>query len=161
MHITLVAAVAENGVIGSDGEMPWSYPEDLRHFRETTLGSPVVMGRKTYESIVAKIGGPLDQRTNLVLSTTMDAIRDDDVFVYRSIEAVRETVDTFSDDTLYVIGGATIYEQFLPYAEEMVLTEVPGTPEGDTYFPTWDADEWRETARESSGDLSFVTYRRD
>ena len=161
LTIALVAAVAENGVIGDEGRMPWHYPEDLRHFKETTTGHPVIMGRRTYESIVAGIGGPLPDRTNIVLSG-QDREYDDAVTVVDSIESALAAAERVAGDgTVYVIGGASVYEQFLPVADQLIITEIPTTPEGDTEFPEWDRERWREVRRLREGDLTFVTYVRD
>jgi len=175
LDIVLVAAVADNGVIGDDGGMPWHYPADLAHFKRLTTGHPVIVGRATYESIADRIGGPLPDRTSVVL-TTRD--RDDGdlpegVVVANDLdEAVARAAADAADrgvDAVYVIGGATVYEQFLDRADRMVLTEVPERPEGDTRFPDWDADEWAAVDREvaATGDaaadgdgLAFVTYER-
>ena len=161
LTVALIAAVAENGVIGVDGEMPWHYPADLRHFKQTTTGHPVIMGRRTYESIVARIGGPLPGRTNIVLSRR-EREYDDAVCVVDSVSdalsTAREVVSL--DGIVYVIGGASVYDQFLPVADRLVITEIPTEPDGDTVFPAWDADRWREIAREREGELAFVTYQR-
>jgi len=159
-RIVLVAAVGENGVIGADGEMPWHYPTDLRHFRETTTGHPVVMGRKTYESIVADLGGPLPDRTNVVLSSRDLDLPDGAVLADSLARALELATDTPGGDTVYVVGGATVYEQFLDRADGMVLTEVPDSPDGDTHFPAFDEGEWTETERTEDGALAFVTYER-
>jgi len=163
MDLALVAAVAENGVIGADGEMPWHYPADLAHFKETTMGHPVIMGRVTYESIAGQLGGPLPGRTNVVLTRSgVDA--PDEV---RQVESVDAAVEAAADaaaeagvETAFVAGGATVYEQFLPRADRLVITEVPGEPAGDTRFPEWDREAWTESSRADDGELSFVTYER-
>jgi dihydrofolate reductase len=159
-EVVLIAAVAENGVIGDDGGMPWHYPADLRRFKELTTGHPVVLGRKTYESIVADLGGPLPGRTNVVLSTrSLDL--PEGVVLAGSVEAALEAAsDAPGGETVYVAGGASIYEQFLPYTDRLELTEVPESPEGDTRFPEWSREEWTEVSREGDGDLVFVTYER-
>ena len=166
MRIVLLAAVAENGVIGCDGEIPWYYPEDLAHFKETTMGKPVIMGRRTYESIAERLGGPLPGRTNVVLSQSgfiPDETGSDDetsVVVAESVEdAVRCAVGT-GTAVAYVAGGATVYEQFLPVADRMRITEVPETPAGDTYFPEWEQDAWTVRDRRTTEELTFVTYER-
>ncbi|WP_415379653.1 dihydrofolate reductase [Halosimplex sp. TS25] len=159
MEIALVAAVAENDVIGVDGEMPWHYPEDLAHFKETTMGHPVIMGRVTYESISGQLGGPLPGRTNVVL-TRSGVEAPEEVEVVESIEAAVEAAAETGTETAFVAGGATVYEQFLPRADRLVLTEVPGEPDGDTFFPEWDAAEWVEVERREAGDLAFVIYER-
>lgn len=161
LTVALIAAVAENRVIGVNGEMPWHYPADLRHFKETTTGNPAIMGRRTYESIVARIGGPLPGRTNIVLSSRE---RDyDDVRVVDSVaaalSAARESLST-TPGTAYVVGGASVYEQFLPLADRLIITEIPEAPEGDTIFPAWNPDRWRDIGCERDGELTFVTYER-
>jgi len=163
IDIALIAAVAENGVIGVDGGMPWHYPADLAHFRETTMDHPVIVGRRTYESIAARLDGPLPGRTNLVLSSGFQADHEDVVVVGgvdEAVEAAAEDAAGRGVDRAFVAGGATVYEVFLPLADRMVITEVPESPDGDTYFPEWDRDEWEEIERERAGDLSFVTYER-
>lgn len=158
MRLVLVAAVAENDVIGRDGDMPWHYAEDLRHFKETTMGHPVVMGRTTYESIAARIDGPLPGRANVVLSRSNLDLPEEVVLVHGVEEAIEVAAEL--DDTAFVIGGATVYEQFLPHTDEMILTEIHGEYEGDTEFPKWDTDEWREVEREERRAFDFVRYER-
>ena len=160
VEVVLIAAVAENGVIGDDGGMPWHYPADLRRFKELTTGHPVVLGRKTYESIVSDLGGPLPGRTNVVLSTR-DLDLPDGAVPAGSIEAAMEAARAApGGETVYVAGGATVYEQFLPRADRLELTEIPESPEGDTRFPDRSREEWREVSREEADGLSFVTYER-
>jgi len=163
MNVALIAAVAENGVIGSDGEMPWHYPADLARFKQTTMGHPVVMGRTTYEAIAARLGGPLPGRTNVVLSRRGSLDLPDGAVHARSgeaaIEAAAEALDG-DTDTVYVVGGASVYEQFLERADELRITEIPEEPDGDTRFPEF-GDGWRVVDRETEGELSFVTYRRE
>jgi dihydrofolate reductase len=162
-RVSLVAAVAENGVIGVDGEMPWHYPADLKHFEETTMGHPVVLGRRTYESIERRLDGPLPGRTNVVLSRreSLDlpagAVHASDVD-----EALDLAEAALEDDTgtVYVGGGATVYEAFLGEADELLITEIPEAPDGDTRFPDI-GDGWREVDRATEGELAFVTYRRE
>jgi len=159
-EIALIAAVADNRVIGRNGEMPWHIPADLRHFKETTMGHPVIMGRRTYESIAADIGGPLPDRTNIVLSRGSPDVPEEVVVVdaiERAVGAARKVADT---ETVYVIGGATIYEQFLPQANRLVLTEIHESYEGDTRFPAWNREEWTERRREDHDGFSFVEYER-
>lgn len=158
MEVVLIAAVAANGVIGADGDIPWHYPEDLRHFKETTLGHPVVMGRRTYESIESRLDGPLPGRTNVVLSRG-DPDLPENVEHAQSIgDALRIAGD--EGDTVYVIGGATVYEAFLQRADRLVLTELDRAFDGDTRFPEWDRDEWTEVDRDDHGEFAFVEYVR-
>nr|WP_101297950.1 dihydrofolate reductase [Halegenticoccus soli] len=161
IEIALIAAVAANGVIGADGDVPWHYPEDLEHFKETTTGHPVIAGRRTYESIAARLGGPLPNRTNVVLSTRDPELPDGAVLaasVDEAVDAAREAAG--GDGTVFVIGGATVYEQFLPRADRLVLTEIDREFEGDTRFPEWDESGWEEVSRDERGELAFVEYRR-
>lgn len=162
--IALIAAVAANGVIGDDGEMPWHLPADLQHFKQTTMGNPVVMGRRTHESIAAQIDGPLPGRHNIVLSRSEPDLHEG-VVVADSIDAAvaeAEAVCALDDgaERIFVIGGATVYEQFLGLADELVLTELTDAYAGDTEFPEWDDSEWREVDRDDRDDFAFVTYRR-
>jgi len=160
--IALLAAVAENGVIGRDGEMPWHYPADLQHFRETTMGHPVVMGRVTYEAIVAGLGEPLPGRTSVVLTTRDLDVPERVVTADLVAGVVDAAVDALAaaQRTVYVVGGASVYEQFLPRADRLVLTEIHESYEGDTQFPAVDWSEWVERDRDDREDLSFLTYER-
>lgn len=170
VSFVLVAAVAENGVIGADDGMPWHYPADLAHFKRLTTGHPVVLGRVTYEGIVDRLEGPLPGRPNVVLTTREPSELpaagrgDGHVVVANGVEAAAARARAVAVDLgvreAYVIGGGTVYEAFLPLADRMVLTEIPGSPDGDTHFPEWDRDEWDEVDRETEGDLAFVTYER-
>jgi len=160
--LALIAAVAANGVIGRDGEMPWHHPEDLRHFRETTTGHPVILGRRTYERIVERLGDPLPERTSVVLSTRDLDLPDGAVLANSVPDALSLAADalTAERDTVYVAGGATVYEATLPLADRLVLTELDAAHEGDTQFPAFDREEWIEVARDERPALAFVTYER-
>ena len=157
-EIVIVAAVAANGVIGADGTVPWHLPDDLRHFKETTIGHPVIMGRRTYDSIEARLGGPLPGRTNVVLSRGSPDLPDGVVLA----GSVEEALDHASerDDRVYVVGGATVYEAFFPRADRLVLTELERSYEGDTRFPGWDSTEWTEVDRDERDGYAFVEYVR-
>lgn len=132
--ITIIAAFADQQVIGINNQLPWHLPADLSHFRTLTWGYPIVMGRKTYESI----GKPLPGRENIVLSQTMPDTE--------GVTVVRDPIELLkhsSDKPLFIIGGAKIYEWFLPYADRMILTRIEKRFEGDAYFPTFSLDHWR------------------
>jgi dihydrofolate reductase len=161
MHeITLISAVADNGVIGNDGALPWNYDEDLRYFRTQTLNSNVIMGRKTYESIINHLGHPLDDRHNIVLTSDPTYRNEDQLTFCQSIDAaIAEAEDTLYDKT-FVIGGEHVYKQFLPYATRMLITQIPGEYDGDAFFPVWNSTDWEQTDCLENGELTFVTYER-
>lgn len=142
-RVVLVAAVADNGVIGLDGDIPWSIPEDLKHFRAVTRDNSVLMGRATFDSI----GHPLPYRTNIVLTRDRDWSADG-VFVAHDLDAAVARAQEAEGD-LMVMGGAQVYALALPVATHQVLTEVHLSPEGDTHYPAYDAGEWVEERRES------------
>jgi len=143
IQVALVVAVSRNGVIGIDGGMAWRISDDLKWFKKNTLGKPVVMGRKTYESI----GKPLPGRDNIVITRSMTFSKDG-VFVVRSIEdaltLARECAERRSVDEVSVIGGGEIYAQTLALADRIYLTRVDVELEGDAVFPEIDRQEWRE-----------------
>jgi len=145
--MTAIAAVADNGVIGRDGDLPWSLVEgDLPRFKEETTGHPVIMGRVTYEFIVERLGGPLSDRQSIVVSRSS-------YFKEENVRTVRSPGSAISlafriDDEAYVIGGESIYRALLPFCTRMLLTEVPGEYEGDAYFPEWSDGYWEEVSRE-------------
>lgn len=139
----LVAAVADNGVIGVDGALPWHLPEDFAHFKRTTLGHVVVMGRKTFESM----GRPLPRRTNVVVTRQADWEAEGAVVV-GSLEAALAEAARHEGDVM-VIGGGEIYAQALPLADEQVVTEVHLSPDGDARYPDFDRSQWREVRREA------------
>ncbi|MFQ5765578.1 MAG: dihydrofolate reductase [Rhodospirillales bacterium] len=147
MRVSLIVAMADNRVIGLDGGMPWHVPGDLRYFRETTMGHPVIMGRKTYQSIGAALPG----RANIVVTrNTGFEAPDADVVndLGKALTKARAMAEIAGLDEVFVIGGAEVYVQALPEAQRIYLTEVHGEPPGDAFFPEIAADEWRETARE-------------
>ncbi len=152
MTITVLAAVGANLVVGRGGEMPWHLPEDLAHFKATTMGHTLVMGRKTYDSI----GRPLPGRRMIVM-TRQQGWHAPSVEVAHSLA---EALAFAGPTDVFVIGGAEVYQQAMPFADKVMLTEVEMSPEGDAFFPTFDPAHWRETAREAHDGFSFVTYDR-
>lgn len=145
-RIVLVAAVAANGVIGVDGDLPWRLPTDFAHFKRTTTGHVVVMGRKTYESM----GRPLPRRTNVVVTRQQDWSAEGVTTAGSLDEALAEAAR--HDGDVMVIGGGEIYAQAMPLADEQVITEVALSPDGDARYPDFDRSEWREVRRESHED---------
>jgi dihydrofolate reductase len=150
-RVTLVAAVADNGVIGASGGIPWRIPEDFAHFKRVTLGHTLVMGRATYDSI----GRALPGRSTIVL-TRDPAWSAADASVASSLEEALAMVD----GEAMIAGGAAVYAAALPLADAQVLTEVHLSPEGDTYYPVWDRSEWLEVGREPGPGLEWVWWER-
>jgi dihydrofolate reductase len=140
-RLEFVVAVARNGTIGRDNALPWRLPADLQHFKRTTMGRPILMGRRTWESL----GRPLPGRTNLVLTRAAGYVAEGATVVH-TVDAALEAAS--GADALMVIGGAELYRELLPRAAVLHLTEVDADVEGDTRFPDWDRAAWRETWRE-------------
>ncbi len=164
--IVLLAAVANNGVIGRDNALPWRLSTDLKRFKALTLGKPVVMGRKTYLSI----GKPLPERTNIVITRDKN-FRAQGVMVANSVDAAldmaRAEARRQDAGEIMVIGGTEVFEQTMALADRLEITHVHARPEGDVYFPAIDPKLWRETARSEQpagprddAGVSFVTYER-
>jgi len=158
--LTLIAAVARNGVIGIDNRLPWHLPADLKHFKALTTGHAVIMGRKTWESLPEKFR-PLPGRHNIVVTRNGD-FRAEGATVVSSLPAA---VAAAQSDEAFVIGGAALYTTALALADRLQLTEIDAAFDGDTHFPAIAPQEWRETAREAHRDAAgfdyaFVTYER-
>lgn len=143
MKISLIVAMAKNRVIGKNNKMPWHLSTDLKRFRAITMNSPILMGRKTFESI----GKPLDGRVNLVLSHNQNYQPHDGCQVFQSLESALETAKTFGDE-LFIIGGATLYAMTLPLAQKLYLTQIQTEFDGDTFFPEFNLNDWNEIACE-------------
>ncbi len=152
--LALIVAWARGRVIGKDGDLPWREPEDLAFFKRTTTGHAILMGRRTCESI----GRPLPRRRNIVITRNADYTAEG-CEVVTSVEAAIDMART-TDDCPFVIGGAGIYAAALPLVTRMYVTEIDRDVDGDTWFPEYDADAWRETSRNVIGELAFVTYDR-
>lgn len=162
MHmISLIVAKAQNNVIGSRNDLPWYLPADLRRFKELTTGHTVVMGRKTLESILARLGHPLPDRRNIVLTRQQALYPDVEV-----LHDVRE-IERLGDDAVFVIGGAEVYAQTISMADRLYVTEVKADIDGDAHFPEIDRQTWQELTREqhfkddkNQYDYDFVVYAR-
>lgn len=137
--ITIVVAMGKNREIGVDNQLLWHLPKDLKHFKELTSGHPIIMGRKTYESI----GKPLPNRTNIVISRKNDWFEEGILIVGSIKEALKFAKKI--DENVFVIGGGTIYEQTIDLADQLEITLVDATLEADTYFPKIDEKIWRKT----------------
>lgn len=162
MRISLIAAVAENNVIGAGGKIPWHLPADFKHFKELTMGHPVIMGRKTFESI----GKPLSGRTNIVLSSPDASFAPKGCRVASSLEEAFRLAE--NTDEAFVIGGGVVYAVALPLANRVYLTRVHAKVDGDTFFPKLPETEWRlvdSTFRThddtNAFDCTFETYERN
>jgi dihydrofolate reductase len=164
--IVLVAAIGENGVIGRGNALPWRLKSDLAHFRALTMGKPVIMGRRTFQSI----GRPLTGRTTIVVSRDT-AFAAPGILVAPSLAAALQSARADAlrrgADTVAVVGGADIYAQAMPLAARLEITHIHASPGGDTFFPAIDRNIWRETARsehaagpQDSAGFAFVTYER-
>jgi dihydrofolate reductase len=142
MHLSAICAMSENRVIGRQNQLPWRLPADLKHFKKITTGHPIILGRKTYESI----GRALPDRCNVVITRDAD-FQAPGCVVVNSIETALLAVD-YSEQA-FVIGGALLYQQLLPKVQRLYLTEIHHFFDGDAYFPELDMSEWREIERES------------
>ena len=139
--ISIIAALAENRVIGINNTLPWRLPNDLKHFRRLTTGHAIILGRKNYESI----GKPLPERANIVITRNRD-FRADGCLIAHSLDAALALAD--NDPEIFVIGGAEIYRAALAQTNRLYLTRVHAAIAGDTHFPEFDESEWREISRE-------------
>ncbi len=159
--LTILVAKSENNVIGNDNELIWHLPNDLKRFKQLTTGHPIIMGRKTYESI----GKPLPNRTNIVITRNREWNPEGVLVVNSLTEAIEKGREL--DAEIYIIGGGNIYEQAMDWADVLEVTEVHQSFEGDTKFPEIDLKIWKEVFRENfkkdeknEFDYSFVTYKR-
>jgi dihydrofolate reductase len=152
-NVTLIAAVGRNGVIGANNDMPWHLPEDFAFFKRTTMGHPMVMGRKTFESI----GRVLPGRRTIVVTRQAD-------WHHPGVETAHSLSDALSlagpADEVFVCGGGQIYAEAMPWAHRLLITEVEQSPEGDVRFPEIDRSRWREVSREPREGFAWVTYER-
>jgi len=166
MKLSIIVAQAQNRVIGINNNLPWHLPEDLRYFKQVTMGKPIIMGRKTFDSI----GRPLPGRTNIVI-TRDGSYQPEGVKVVNSLEAARELAENICTidgcDEAMVIGGAQIYEQALSLADRLYLTQVHADVNGDAWFPEFHPGDWMEMGRDdftASGhnpyDYSFIVLQR-
>jgi dihydrofolate reductase len=153
-EIIITVAVAENNVIGKNGDIPWNIPEDLKHFKELTMGNPVIMGRKTYESLPKR---PLKGRLNIVLTRREDYIPEGAIVKHSLKEAI-EYCKEKGYEKIFIAGGHSVYKQALHLTDRIELTWVHERPEGDTHFPEIDFSKWKVIKREEHDGYSFVSY---
>lgn len=152
MKISLIVAMSANCVIGRDNKMPWHLSADLKRFRAITMNAPILMGRKTFESI----GKPLDGRTNMILSKNLD-YQSEGCLVFYSLDTALNAARNYGEE-LFIIGGATLYKMALPLAQRLYLTDIEAEFGGDTFFPDMDFNEWNEIACERITDDVSVDF---
>ena len=162
MKISIIVAKARNNVIGKDNQLVWKLSGDLQHFKKTTLGHHIIMGRKTFESM----GKPLPGRTSIVITRNNDYQVPDGHYVVHSLDAALDLVRSKSLEQVYVLGGAEIFKMALPIADELIITEVDASPEGDTFFPPVDYSQWEKVSEEKYSkdeknefNYTFVIYK--
>jgi dihydrofolate reductase len=153
MTLDIIVAMTKDRVIGVNNRLPWNIPEDLQHFRRTTEGNAIIMGRGTYESI----GKPLLKRTNIVLSKTMEQC--EGLYICTSLEEAITIGKEYNEKT-YIIGGASVYEKALPLVDSLIISMVYGEYQGDTYFPEIDLSEWYVSSRKSYAEFSVQHLQR-
>ncbi|RLD21954.1 MAG: dihydrofolate reductase [Bacteroidetes bacterium] len=165
MIISMIAAVAENKVIGKDNDLVWRLPDDMKYFMETTKDHFIIMGRKNYESIPHKFR-PLPNRTNIIVTRQTDYIADDCIIVDTIEKAIDYTKENDQKE-IFIIGGGQIYAQSLDLANKLYITEIKEKFEGDTYFPPYDKCAWEEVSRIKHAkdekhlqEFDFVIYER-
>ena len=151
MKISLIVAMASNRAIGLNNQMPWHLSADLKKFKQITMGSPILMGRKTYESI----GRPLPGRINIIISRN-SSYQQDNCLVFDNIEKALATCQKY--DEIFIIGGATFYEAMLAKADFLYLTQIHKTFDADTFFPEINPQQWKEVAREDITDDQSVDF---
>jgi dihydrofolate reductase len=157
LKVILIAAVAKNGVIGrSNGEMPWHSKEEFQHFRNTTLGFPIIMGRKTYESLK----GPLKGRLNIILTRNQDFKIVDEVKIFRSLDDSLSFCSSLNYEKAFVIGGGIIFNQAIGKADEMIISIMNFNADGDVYFPEISPDLWKVSSTEKRSEFKIFNYVR-
>jgi dihydrofolate reductase len=157
--ISLIVAVAKNNAIGANNQLPWYLPEDLKRFKELTTGKVVIMGRKTFDSIVAKLGKPLPNRTSVVITRQANLKVPEGVIIQSSLEDALRSYGGSSE--IFIIGGGEIYRQGIDLADRLYVTHINQAVEGaDTFFPAINPAVWRNTSTEKFSDYSFALYER-
>lgn len=154
--IAAIVAMDKHGLIGREGELPWHYKEDLAYFKQTTLNHTVLMGRVTYESIVKQLGKALPHRSNVVLSHTLTSLPDAQVI--HDLPSYLSRVP--KEMTVFIIGGAQLYEQSLSLCDRLYITHIDEDYKGDTYFPAIEWSQWQCLNKRTEGSLTFAVYER-
>ena len=155
---SLIVAVAQNNCIGISNQLPWNIPEDLKHFKNLTMGKTVLMGQKTFDSILGYIGKPLPGRKTVVITSNLNYIPpNQEVRVFHSLD---EAFEKLKNEDVFVCGGASIYKQTLDRVDILYITEVKKIVEGDVFFPEINKNIWREVEREKHEEFDFVIYKK-
>ncbi|HPF77863.1 MAG TPA: dihydrofolate reductase [Alphaproteobacteria bacterium] len=155
--LSLIVAAADNNVIGIDNKMPWHIPEDFKYFKSVTMGKPCIMGRKTYESILAQLGKPLPGRTSIVISR--NGYSHEGAITAATLDEAIDKASAETNDEIMVIGGAQIYALALYKADRIYLTRVHQHPEGDAFFPEL-GEEWKQIEGTDHDGFSFLIFER-
>ncbi|MFC1685840.1 dihydrofolate reductase [Nanoarchaeota archaeon] len=156
----LIAAMTKDYVIGKDGSLPWYIKEDLKLFKELTKGNTVLMGRKTFDSIVDRLNKPLPQRQNIVISKHPMSYKAENLYACRNISDAVEKAESFGTD-VFVIGGASLYKQTLPLVDEMHISWVKQYYKGDTFFPKFDEKDWNIVDAKEYEEFTWMHYQRN
>ena len=155
--IAIIAAVAENGIIGANNKLPWHLPADLKRFKELTTGKVVIMGRKTYESILTTLGSPLPNRKNIVITRNTNYKTAEGVDVFYNIE---EALKANESNDIFIIGGGEIFKQSVDLADTLYITHIHKTYEGDAHFPKVNMSEWKIVNEDTRDDFTFSEYKK-
>ncbi len=156
LKISLIAAIADNGVIGNQNSLPWYLPEDLKRFKKLTEGKTVVMGKKTFDSIMTRLGKPLPNRVNVVLTRQPDTQLPEGVQIIHNSEEIKN----IKADEIIIIGGGQVYQEFLDQADKLHITHVHQKPEGEIMFPEVDWSKWKKVFEEVHDGYTFCDYER-
>lgn len=158
MELVSVAAVSQKRVIGRDGELPWqSIPADKARYRRRVADAPVILGRRTFESMLDDLPG----RAQIVLSRTPRTFEASSAHHASSVDEAIRVAESLGGDTSYVLGGGGIYELFQPHLDRMILSRIPGEYEGDSYYPEWDENSWTVVSQTDFEDFRLEEWRRD
>jgi len=162
MKKIIITAMNKDRVIGKNGELPWHYPEDMKHFKDTTTGYPVVMGRKTYESL-PKNYKPLPNRTNIVLTRNPEKLElKENIEVAKSIEDAWEIAEKIEKDKVFVIGGENVYKQTLENANQLIISRIPEEVEdADAFFPAFDKNNWSKLETRELSKIEIEIWERN
>ncbi|MEJ2615705.1 MAG: dihydrofolate reductase [Ignavibacteriaceae bacterium] len=158
MKKIIISAVAKNGVIGrSNGEMPWHVKEEFQHFKNTTLGFPILMGRKSFDTL----GKPLKGRLNVVITNNPDyKVPFEEVKIFHSLHKAVDYFDSLNQDKVFIIGGGQIYEQAIGFADEMIISIMDFEAEGDVLFPQFDKSKWNIVKKDKREQFEIIYYER-